>query len=346
MGKWKKIRLACTAAAVMMLMICPAEAAASTSVSVNYPSGFGTEDSPFDFILDPFGLIDETDAMRYGGGNVEKGATLLFYNQDGEYDFSKESDKLTIVTGEPAEVTVSACLSDLGELAVMEDRDFSGNDVCGIYLALVDDRGNEQPLSADGEVSVSLSMESGSYSFGLTGACNPDGDWKKLSVCPKVTVTWHVETAEMEEEEVPVLDEEEEETDTGGEAMQEPVSETGSLDLDDEDSDSVSGSEEPESDMETVDPEDGEADNVPERNISDGDRAPAEELDADGSEIAEPENGEADSIPEKNVSDEDRTPAEELGADGSEIAEPDLPEQDPPEGLREENVSSVEGLGE
>ena len=166
-----------------------------SAISVKYPIAAEAEGSPFDFFIDPCGLIDGTEAMRYGRGCVEEGATLLFHNREGEYDFSKESDKLTIQTREPVEITVSAYLSELGELSVMEDRDFSGSDVCGMYLALVDDRGNEQPLSADGEASLSLSLEPGSYSFGLSGACNPDADWQEMSIRPKVTVTWCVESA-------------------------------------------------------------------------------------------------------------------------------------------------------
>ena len=107
-------------------------------------------------------------------------------------------------------------VNGLGELAVVEDRDFSESDVCGLYLALVDDQGNELPLSADGEVSVSRFMEAGSCSFGLTGACNPDADWQDLSVHPKVTVTWHVEPVMTEEEEEP-------ETNEPGGAMPETV---------------------------------------------------------------------------------------------------------------------------
>ena len=169
-------------------------------ISVKYPLAAETGGSPFDFFLDPCGLLDGTEAMRYGEGCVEEGATLLFHNRDGEYDFSKESDKLTVLAREPVEITVSAYLSELGELAVMEDWDFSGSDACGMYLALIDDRGHEQPLSADGEASLSLSLEPGSYSFGLTGACNPDADWHDMSIRPKVTVTWSVESAGNEED--------------------------------------------------------------------------------------------------------------------------------------------------
>lgn len=203
----------------------------------------GTESSPFDFLLDPGGLVAETGAARYGGGSVEEGATLLFHNREGAYTFSKDSDKLTIMTPEPAEIFISAYLSELGELMVVEDRDFSGSDVCGIYLALVDDRGNEQPLSADGEISATLHVEPGSYSFGLTGACNPDADWQNLSANPKVTLTWSVEAAESEEEKAAFSEEEDKEKPKmQKEDTQEPAV------PEDEEKDSISEAAEPDGD--------------------------------------------------------------------------------------------------
>lgn len=36
------------------------------------------------------------------------------------------------------------------------------------------------------------------YSFGLTGACNPNADWQGMVVHPVVTVTWSVETVPTE----------------------------------------------------------------------------------------------------------------------------------------------------
>lgn len=59
--------------------ILPVEVFGKDVVSVGIPVVPEGEKSPFDFILDPQGLIYETDAMRYGGGTVEEGATLLFH---------------------------------------------------------------------------------------------------------------------------------------------------------------------------------------------------------------------------------------------------------------------------
>lgn len=337
-----------------------------SAISVKYPIAAGTEGSPFDFLLDPCGLVDKTEAMRYGDGCVEEGATLLFYNRDGEYDFSKESDKLTVLTQEPAEITVSAYLSELGELEVMEDRDFSGSDVCGMYLALVDDRGNEQPLSADGEVSLSLSLEPGSYSFGLTGACNPDADWQDLTIQPKVTVTWCVESA-MNEEDIffwdeAVVDEEEEAEDTAssdegekesgkeGDSMGEPVKEEGAPNAGGPDK--VSGPEEPGGSAEATVPKSEGTEGISDMNQSGEDRPSGEEGAASGADVPEPDSPEPD-VPEPNSPEPDgREPdspepdAPEPDTPGPDSSEPDSlepgsSEPDRSEGLGEESISSV-----
>lgn len=166
------------------------------------------EKSPFDFILDPQGLIYETDAMRYGGGVVEEGATLLFCNQEGDYDFSRYSDQLTVKNQgiAPVSVTVSAYISDFEGIEIIGEEDFSESQACSVYLAVVDDQGNVQPLSAEGEVSINQVLEaaledgSATYSFRLTGACNPYADWQGVAVHPVVTVVWHVEPMPVQED--------------------------------------------------------------------------------------------------------------------------------------------------
>lgn len=225
----------------------PTEVYGEDVISVALPAISEEEGSPFDFMIDPQGLIYETDAARYGGGKVEEGATLLFRNQDGEYDFSKRSDRLTVrnQSNVAVIVTITASIGDLGEIEMLGSPDFEDSEDCSIYLAIVDDEGNERPVSEDGEVSVSIEMrkapdnayvyrideETGdysyelttspeevdfdSYSFGLVGYCNPNGNWQDISVHPRVTVTWRVE---------PVLSEEEEETDKDTEIKDEQAS--------------------------------------------------------------------------------------------------------------------------
>ncbi len=211
----------------------PLEVYGKDVVSVALPAISEDGESPFDFIIDPQGLIFATDAAKYGGGKVEEGATLLFRNHDGEYDFSRRSDSLTVKnrSNVPVVVTITASVENLGDIEIAGNTDFGDSDVCGMYLAVVDDEGNEKPISEDGEISISTEMrkapddayiyrideENGSYSyelsrspeeidfdsysFGLTGYCNPNGNWQDVAVHPVVKVTWKVEPVLSDEEE-------------------------------------------------------------------------------------------------------------------------------------------------
>ena len=192
-------------------------------ISVDLPT-VGDE-SPFDFYIDPQGLLYDTGAVRHGGGVVEEGAYLLFHNHDvSEYDFSGRSDRLNVTNRStvPVNIKITAKISDLGDLRMDQDGSFEGEDDCAIYLAIVDDEGNERVLSEDGEVSVEVELSSApseaytfrydestdtyeyvyqndedisfdSYSFGLRGECNANADWSSISASPRVMVTWSVD---------------------------------------------------------------------------------------------------------------------------------------------------------
>ena len=189
------------------------------------------EQSPFDFYVDPQALIYKTGASMYGGGRVEEDAYLLFQNHsDGEFDFSRYSDKLTVTNKStvPVNLTIRAAISDLDNVRLAGEYDFSDDTDCAIYLALMDDEGNEIPLLKDEEISLTAEIkrapegvytwayneESGryeyeysadsetefdSYSFGLHGECNERADWKDVFVSTMVTVTWSFEPV-MEED--------------------------------------------------------------------------------------------------------------------------------------------------
>ena len=239
-------------------VMLPLEVYGKDVVSVALPSVSEGGDSPFDFIIDPQELIFATDAAKYGGGKVEEGATLLFRNHDGEYDFSRRSDRLTVKnqSNVPVVVTITASIDDLGDIDVVGNPDFGDSDACSMYLAVVDDEGNEKPISEEGEISVSTEMreapedayvyrideENGSYSyefsrspeeidfdsysFGLTGYCNPNGNWQDISIHPIVRITWKVEPL-LSEEEVEQQEEPEEEAATEGDSEQTEEQETG-----------------------------------------------------------------------------------------------------------------------
>lgn len=211
----------------------PLEVYGKDVVSVALPAISEESESPFDFIIDPQGLIFATDAAKYGGGKVEENATILFRNHDGEYDFSRRSDSLTVKnrSNVPVVVTITASVEELGDIEIAGNADFGDSDACSMYLAVVDDEGNEKPISEDGEITISTEMRSApddayiyrideengsysyelsrspeeidfdSYSFGLTGYCNPNGNWQDVAVHPVVKVTWKVEPVLSDEEE-------------------------------------------------------------------------------------------------------------------------------------------------
>lgn len=180
------------------------------------------EDSdPFSFFIDPLNILynsfEDSDEVT-----VEEGTNLLFINrQSDKFALSSRSDMLTITNQStvPVDVTLIAKIDNLDSINMMQTSDFGESDACELYLALVDDEGNEQPLSETGEVSITVRLdqltdsESGaiydSYSFGLKGACNKDGDWSKLSCSPYISVTWNVEPVLSDAEDItePVTDE-------------------------------------------------------------------------------------------------------------------------------------------
>ena len=211
----------------------PTEVYGEDVVSVALPVVSKDGSSPFDFIIDPQGLIYETNAAKYGGGTVEEGASLLFHNYKNEdFDFSSYSDSLKVINRStvPVVVRVAAKIADFGDIRLEQDDVFEEEDSCAIYLAVVDDEGNERPLSEDGEVILEAEMKEApaeaytyyyneeqdvyeyvstdtedidydTYSFGLHGECNINADWSELSASPKVIVTWEVEPVMSEKEE-------------------------------------------------------------------------------------------------------------------------------------------------
>ena len=220
----------------------PVQVLENDVVSISVPTVREGETSVFDFIMDPQGLLYATDAARYGGGRVEEGATLLFHNNEGEYNFSGHSDWLTITNSStvPVYVSVKAQVNDLGNIGLAESADFEGSTEPEIYLAIEDDEGNIQPLSAGGQSVISLEMDAvpknayayrldeethtyqyemimdsqminfDTYSFRLTGKCNLAANWQYVYGSPALTVTWCVEpviSEQLETEETELTEE-------------------------------------------------------------------------------------------------------------------------------------------
>ena len=194
----------------------------------------------FDFILDPQGLINETDGAMYKGKNFEKDCTVFFRRRDGKVkeDYSRKSDFVTITNKStmPVEVSLEVKVdpASLAGIEMTEDRKFKKDKSASLYLAVADGK-KEVPVGKDG-VTIHKTIEAApdgaygyeynsdtekyeyglkenieenifdNYSFQLIGAANEKGDWSALTkAVPKIVVTWKVtpkENAELRKDAV------------------------------------------------------------------------------------------------------------------------------------------------
>lgn len=189
------------------------KASTSNAKMLNVVMPTGT-DNVFDFIMDPQGLIQQTDGAAYNYSSFEEDASLFFKRSDGEsdVDYSRFSDSLTIINkGEdPIEIELTAYLSpsSIDGIVLTDDETFTDDSYANLYLALTD---GETTAAIDEEegalIHVTLEGSSGeddysSYSFQLTGAVNQNADWSELkNIEPKVTVSWKIRAEEDELEE-------------------------------------------------------------------------------------------------------------------------------------------------
>ncbi|MCR5719192.1 MAG: hypothetical protein K6F84_01375 [Lachnospiraceae bacterium] len=209
-------------------------------ISIDLPV-IGSE-SPIDFHLDPQHMF----ANILQPGAVMEGASLLFRNntEDGIF-YSNRSDGLVVTNKStvPLRVSLIATISIPDAVELVSDKSIVGERPCGIYMALVDDEGNEVSLQKDTAVSLTVELrkapggayaytydeekekyvysclldecfiEFDSYSFGLTGECSSLGNWSALEFAPVVNISWDVEPV-YEDEDKDNSDEDEETDDT------------------------------------------------------------------------------------------------------------------------------------
>lgn len=166
-------------------------------ITIDVPVIYDSASSPFNFIMDPQGLICRTDAARYGGEDFESDATLYFKNAEGEYDYSHQSDWITVInrSSVPVIVTIEAEVEKFSPIEFTEDSSFdNGTETASVYLALIDDSGNQFPFGKNGSVIIEteIDVSAGEYSFGLTGACKPNGNWEEIAESPKVVISWSI----------------------------------------------------------------------------------------------------------------------------------------------------------
>lgn len=186
-------------------------------------------DNTYDFILDPEGLIAETDAVKYSGADFEEDANLFFQVVSGSgvaYSATSDAKKIVNKSSYAVDVTVSATVTAGTGVAINPDATFANDTTASIYMAVEDSASHLAAVAANGTVSVVSTMaaakdgsyevvydtESASYtyelvdspaadafaeySFQLTGACNSAADWSDLTeVEPTVQVVYKVDKA-------------------------------------------------------------------------------------------------------------------------------------------------------
>lgn len=191
-------------------------------VSVVLPS-IAVDDTTFDFILDPEGLIAATGAARY---SATFGTGTLFFantNEDGDVTgYSNASDALTVINKSsiPVDVSLSAAVTDATGITLTDDSTFADDTSASVYLAITDGTNTVPITDAGASVSTQIdaaptgsyevqwnstdekyefvladeaNTEFAEYSFQLTGASNTAGDWSGLEeVAPSVEVVWNV----------------------------------------------------------------------------------------------------------------------------------------------------------
>ena len=152
-------------------------------VTVTLPAIPEGNESFLDFTADPYGLIDLTDAARYGGVPHEPGQTLYFKNAVGPYGLSHRSDPIEIRNDGEAPLIVDVTVQVVHADGILfgASPELGREDRASMYLALFDGEGRSVPLDEEGAVSLSFEAVPGeSYAFGLEGACNPTAAWDQL----------------------------------------------------------------------------------------------------------------------------------------------------------------------
>lgn len=112
-------------------------------------------DTTYDFILDPEGLIEETEAARYSGATFTGDTGMFFANvsggdvsggdvSGGDVSYSPTSDAKTIINKSSYAVdvtvtaTVKAAVDSEHAVTLSEDNTFANDKTTSIYLALTD----------------------------------------------------------------------------------------------------------------------------------------------------------------------------------------------------------------
>lgn len=178
----------------------------------------------FSYKMDPEGLIAATNSAKYSDASFEAGKNVYFQSSDGNW--TSNSTKLKVVNKGTVDidVTVSAKTAANTDVAMADSETFGEDDTdAKLYLGLLVAEKDAVAIKEaaadsadDASVAVGLrgnadnyevtSTDSGyafaakagvpdtawnSFEFGLTGACNPKGDYSAEDLAGSdVTVTW------------------------------------------------------------------------------------------------------------------------------------------------------------
>lgn len=186
-------------------------------VAVTLPTASATT---FSYKMDPEGLIAATNSAKYSNASFEAGKNVYFLSSSNTW--TSKSEKLKVVNKGTVDVdvTVVATADANDEVAMSTTDTFESTDKAAkLYLGLEVANKAAVPVDTDGttgKVSVGLrgndenfeitSTDSGyafsaksgvpdtawnNFEFGLTGACNPNGDYSATGLAgSNVTVTW------------------------------------------------------------------------------------------------------------------------------------------------------------
>ncbi len=189
------------------------------------------ENSPFDFLIDPQGFLYSAASSRNEVGLVEEGAGVLFRNEGEGYKFSGKSDKLTVVnkSNVPVRLSVQASISDADAVSFVNNRSELEGDNASLFMAIGDDEGIRSIITKHGDAIIDVVLDAApegsyeftwneetqkydyvladgfededfdSYSFYISADCNKEADWSKLSVAPRIEVTWRTEVVSEED---------------------------------------------------------------------------------------------------------------------------------------------------
>ena len=316
--------------------------------------------SMFDFSVDPYGLIEKTNAVRYGGGRVEPGARVIFKNHGEAYDFSSHSDPVTLYNLEDKAVSVTAVMQIAQlEHVLFADRLDSEQEshpyLPTLYLALIDEYGNRGAVNQDGiaviqaEIPAGENGEASAYSFRLWADCNTEADWSNVDVRANLAVTWVIKPISAEEEEVlteeiPAEEALTEETPTEQTAAEEVPAEETVTTNDSSDTDNASDADSADTDSSTDSASDADsadadssADNASDADSADTDSSADNASDADSADTdsstdnaSDADSADTDSSADNasDASSNDNTEANEVSSRTEDRALPDDRESD------------------